>query len=55
MSAVIPTDALVRQQDVVDAVRFLGTQAPRGMTHELVITAKSPRNPVRLTTDVPSY
>jgi hypothetical protein len=32
------TDALVRQQDVTQAVRFLATQSARGMTHELVIT-----------------
>jgi NADP-dependent 3-hydroxy acid dehydrogenase YdfG len=31
-------DALVRQQDVAEAVRFLASQPARGMTHELVIT-----------------
>jgi NAD(P)-dependent dehydrogenase (short-subunit alcohol dehydrogenase family) len=31
-------DALVRQQDITEAVRFLASQHPRGMTHELLIT-----------------
>lgn len=43
MSAGMSPDALVRQQDVVDAVRFLATQTPRGMTHELVITPAGDR------------
>ena len=43
MATGMPTDALIRQQDVVDAVRFLATQAPRGMTHELVITPAGDR------------
>jgi NAD(P)-dependent dehydrogenase (short-subunit alcohol dehydrogenase family) len=43
MSAGMSPEALVRQQDVVDAVRFLATQAPRGMTHELVITPAGDR------------
>ena len=43
MSAGLATDALVRQEDVVHAVRFLATQSPRGMTHELVITAAGDR------------
>jgi NAD(P)-dependent dehydrogenase (short-subunit alcohol dehydrogenase family) len=43
MSADMSPEALVRQQDVVDAVRFLATQAPRGMTHELVITPAGDR------------
>jgi NAD(P)-dependent dehydrogenase (short-subunit alcohol dehydrogenase family) len=43
MSAGMPTDGLVRQQDVVHAVRFLATQSPRGMTHELVITPAGDR------------
>jgi NAD(P)-dependent dehydrogenase (short-subunit alcohol dehydrogenase family) len=43
MSAGMQIDALVRQQDVVHAVRFLATQSPRGMTHELVITAAGDR------------
>jgi NAD(P)-dependent dehydrogenase (short-subunit alcohol dehydrogenase family) len=43
MSAGMQLDALVRQQDVVHAVRFLATQSPRGMTHELVITAAGDR------------
>jgi NADP-dependent 3-hydroxy acid dehydrogenase YdfG len=38
MTAAMSTDALVRQQDVSKAVRFLASQSPRGMTHELVIT-----------------
>ncbi len=38
MAAGMPPAALVRQEDVVDAVRFLAAQAPRGMTHELVLT-----------------
>jgi hypothetical protein len=43
MAAGMPIDALVRQQDVVHAVRFLATLSPRGMTHELVITAAGDR------------
>lgn len=38
MTSGMATDALVRQEDVVEAVRFLATQSARGMTHELVIT-----------------
>jgi NAD(P)-dependent dehydrogenase (short-subunit alcohol dehydrogenase family) len=38
MTAGIAPDALVRQQDVVAAVRFLATQSARGLTHELVLT-----------------
>ena len=34
----LPREALVRHEDVAHAVRFLATQSPRGMTHELVIT-----------------
>jgi NAD(P)-dependent dehydrogenase (short-subunit alcohol dehydrogenase family) len=43
MSAGLAIDALVRQEDVVHAVRFLASQSPRGMTHELVITAAGDR------------
>ena len=43
MSAGMPTDALVRQEDVVHAIRFLAEQSPRGLTHELVITAAGDR------------
>jgi NADP-dependent 3-hydroxy acid dehydrogenase YdfG len=38
MTSAMAPDALVRQQDVIEAVRFLATQTARGMTHELVIT-----------------
>jgi NAD(P)-dependent dehydrogenase (short-subunit alcohol dehydrogenase family) len=38
LSAGLPVDALVRQEDVVEAVYFLATQSARGSTHELVIT-----------------
>lgn len=38
MTSGMTPDALVRQEDVIDAVRFLATQSARGMTHELVIT-----------------
>ena len=38
-----PADALVSQQDVTHAVRFLAAQSPRGLTHELVITASGDR------------
>ena len=38
MTAAMTTDALVRQQDVSNAVHYLATQSPHGMTHELVIT-----------------
>lgn len=43
MTRNMPADALVRQEDVVAAVRFLATQTPRGMTHELVITPRGAR------------
>jgi len=43
ISAGMSPEALVGQQDVVDAVRFLATQAARGMTHELVITPAGDR------------
>jgi NAD(P)-dependent dehydrogenase (short-subunit alcohol dehydrogenase family) len=43
MSAGMPADALVRQDDVAHAIRFLATQSARGFTHELVITAAGDR------------
>ena len=43
MAAGMATDALVQQQDVVRAVRFLASQSARGMTHELVITPSGGR------------
>lgn len=38
MTAGMPAAALVSQQDVVDAVRFLATETAGGLTHELVLT-----------------
>lgn len=38
MTSGMAADALVQQQDVVDAIRFLATQSPGGLTHELVLT-----------------
>jgi len=38
MARHLPREALVRHEDVADAVHFLATQSPRGMTHELLIT-----------------
>jgi NAD(P)-dependent dehydrogenase (short-subunit alcohol dehydrogenase family) len=43
MTAGMPADALVRQEDVAHAVRFLAGQSPRGLTHELVLTASGDR------------
>ena len=43
MTARMPVGALVRQDDVAHAVRFLATQSPHGLTHELVITASGDR------------
>jgi 3-oxoacyl-[acyl-carrier protein] reductase len=43
MTAGMVPDALVRQQDVVEAVRFLGTQSTHGLTHELVLTPSGGR------------
>jgi NAD(P)-dependent dehydrogenase (short-subunit alcohol dehydrogenase family) len=43
MTQGMPPDALVRQDDVAHAIRFLATQSPRGLTHELVITASGDR------------
>ncbi len=34
----MPREALVRQDDVVDAVRYLASQSARGLSHELVLT-----------------
>jgi NADP-dependent 3-hydroxy acid dehydrogenase YdfG len=38
MTEAMPPEALVREQDVAEAVRFLASQPERAMTHELVIT-----------------
>ena len=43
MARSLPAEALVRQEDVAEAVRYLATQSPRGMTHELVITPAGDR------------
>lgn len=43
MSRRMASDALVRQQDVIEAVCFLAAQSARGMTHELVITPTGDR------------
>jgi NAD(P)-dependent dehydrogenase (short-subunit alcohol dehydrogenase family) len=43
MSADRPEESLVRQEDVADAVRYLAEQSPRGLTHELVLTAAGDR------------
>ena len=36
-------EELVRDEDVIRAVRFLASQEARGMTHELVITPQGGR------------
>ncbi len=38
MTSGMATDALVRQQDVVETVCFLAAQSARGLSHELVLT-----------------
>jgi NAD(P)-dependent dehydrogenase (short-subunit alcohol dehydrogenase family) len=38
-----PETALVRQDDVAEAVRYLADQSNRGMSHELVLTAAGDR------------
>lgn len=43
MTRGMSAEALVRQQDVAAAVRFLAGQGSRGMTHELVITPAGAR------------
>jgi NAD(P)-dependent dehydrogenase (short-subunit alcohol dehydrogenase family) len=43
MARSLPAEALVRQEDVAEAVRYLATQSPRGMTHELVVTPAGDR------------
>lgn len=43
MTAGRSDEALVRQEDVVDAVRYLADQSARGLTHELVLTAAGDR------------
>jgi NAD(P)-dependent dehydrogenase (short-subunit alcohol dehydrogenase family) len=43
MTAGTPADALVSQPDVIHAIHFLANQTPRGMTHDLTITAAGDR------------
>ena len=43
MTAGMPVNALVRQEDVVRAVSFLASQSTRGLTHELVVTPAGDR------------
>ena len=43
MAAGRPEESLVRQEDVAEAVRYLAAQSPRGLTHELVLTAAGDR------------
>jgi NADP-dependent 3-hydroxy acid dehydrogenase YdfG len=43
MAAGRPETALVRQEDVAEAVRYLAGQSHRGMSHELVLTAAGDR------------
>lgn len=43
LSRGMPADALVRQEDVVDALRYLAAQSARGLTHELVVTPSGDR------------
>jgi NAD(P)-dependent dehydrogenase (short-subunit alcohol dehydrogenase family) len=43
MAAGRPEESLVRQEDVAEAVRYLGSQSKRGMSHELVLTAAGDR------------
>jgi NAD(P)-dependent dehydrogenase (short-subunit alcohol dehydrogenase family) len=43
MTSGMSTDALVRPQDVSEAVHFLATQSARGLSHELVITPSGDR------------
>ena len=43
MTAGMPANALVRQEDVVRAVSFLASQSTRGLTHELVVTPAGDR------------
>jgi NAD(P)-dependent dehydrogenase (short-subunit alcohol dehydrogenase family) len=38
MTEGMPREALVRQDDVVDAIRYLASQSARGLSHELVLT-----------------
>ena len=39
----MPPGALVRQDEVVAAVRYLATQSARGVSHELVLTPSGDR------------
>lgn len=43
MAAGRPEETLVREEDVAEAVRYLADQSPRGLTHELVLTAAGDR------------
>ena len=43
MTRQMPSEALVRHDDVAHAVRFLAAQSTRGMTHELVLTPAAGR------------
>lgn len=43
MTAGMAADALVQQQDVLEAARFLAAQSSRGLTHELVLTPAGSR------------
>jgi NAD(P)-dependent dehydrogenase (short-subunit alcohol dehydrogenase family) len=43
MARSMPVEALVRQEDVAEAVHYLATQSRRGMTHELVVTPAGDR------------
>jgi NAD(P)-dependent dehydrogenase (short-subunit alcohol dehydrogenase family) len=43
MAGVRPETALVRQEDVAEAVRYLAGQSARGMSHELVVSAAGDR------------
>ena len=38
MTAGMPPEALVRQDDAVEAIRYLARQSGRGLSHELVLT-----------------
>ena len=43
MTEGMPREALVRQDDVVAAVRYLTMQSARGVSHELVLTPSGDR------------
>jgi NADP-dependent 3-hydroxy acid dehydrogenase YdfG len=42
-AAGVPERSLIREADVAAAVRYLATQEPRGLTHELVLTPSGDR------------